>query len=138
MLLCDMLFVIFFFFANKLMYSASHFIGTNQVVNAILRIDSFLNLIFEIGCLIFCAVKISVLHAIVLLAVSLVANLVINYIVSKVILSNLVKKGWDKEDIRFANTYDDKCDAATTTTGLIGIPINIIIIILLCYFKFSL
>lgn len=133
-MLCDILFVLFFFFTHKIVYSASHFTGASQAVKTIIGIDSIFCLIFEIGYLISFAIRVSVLHAIILFAVSLVVTVILNRVFSKITLNNLIKNGWNIKDELFIYTYNHKCDVMSTGLSLIGIPVNIIIIILLFLF----
>ena len=130
-MLHDILFLLFFFFTHKIMYSASHFTGASQTVKAIIGIDSLLNLVFEIGYLIYFAIKVSILHAIILFIISLVVTLILNRLFAKITLNNLVKSGYDMKDELFIYTYNHKCDVSATIISLIGIPVNIVIIVLL-------
>ncbi len=130
-MLHDILFLLFFFFTHKIMYSASHFTGASQTVKAIIGIDSLFNLVFEIGYLIYFAIKVSILHAIILFIISLVVTLILNRVFAKITLNNLVKSGYDMKDELFIYTYNHKCDVSATIISLIGIPVNIVIIVLL-------
>ena len=130
-MLHDVLFVLFFFFTHKIMYSASHFTGASQTVKAIIGLDSLFSLVFEFGYLIYFAIKVSVLHAIILFIISLIVTLILNQVFAKITLNNLVKSGYDIKDELFICTYNHKCDVTSTIISLIGIPLNIVIIVLL-------
>ncbi len=131
MLLHDILFVLFFFFTHKITYSASHFTGASQTVKSIIGFDSLFSLVFEIGYLIYFAIKVSILHAVILFIISLVITLILNRVFAKIILSNLVKSGHDIKDELFVYTYNHRCDVTATIISLIGIPVNIVIVVLL-------
>lgn len=124
----DVLYVIFFFFTSKQLYSVSHFTGGSKIMGEVISIIAILNIVAEIAYLVYTAVALSFLHSLILLSVSIIFILILNRLLAKINIMQS-KKNCDMHDPHFYSYYNYKCDVLSTMIAWIGIPINIIIMI---------
>jgi hypothetical protein len=127
-MLQDIMYVVFFFFTHKQSYSGNHFTGGSNTVGIVIKIISVLNMILEIAYLIRFAIRISILHAIILFVTAIVITLFVNGLICKQTISR-VRKKLDINNSMFVGVYNRECDVTTTKIALVGIIVNLIIII---------
>lgn len=128
----DILFVIFFLFTHKQIYASSHFTGGSRAAKALIGVCAVFNALFEIVYLVYLGIKVSIIHAILLLIVSLIVAILSSHITAKSTFVKMQRSGWnpaaDNEDF-FLATYNYKCDVAATLLADIGIIVNMAIIV---------
>jgi hypothetical protein len=89
-MLQDIMYVVFFFFTHKQSYSGNHFTGGSNTVGIVIKIISVLNMILEIAYLIRFAIRISILHAIILFVTAIVITLFVNGLICKQTISLII------------------------------------------------
>ena len=129
-MLYAILFVFFFFYTHKQIYAASHFTGASKGFSKILGIVAIINVILEITYLIYFAIKVSWLQAIILLITAFIVTGILGRIVAKIVIRKLIKDGDDIHGEYFLAVYNYKCDIASTLIADIGLIHNIIVIVI--------
>lgn len=127
-MIINILFIIFFFFTHKQLYSGSHFTGGSNAAGDFVRLVSLINLITLVSLLVYLIIKNSFIYTVILFIVSLIFTTLLNSILSKIAMRQTQNELiLSKLDPLFPTMYNYKCDVLATTTALIGIVVNIII-----------
>lgn len=128
MIIFTTLYALFFMFTHKQIYAGRHFTGGKKQIGFLLLLMGNLNTILSIAFLIYTAVKLSVLSAIMLLIIAWIFLYCINVLLSKIVMRK-AKKECDSKDPLFFSLFNYLCDVTAVKTALIGIIANILIVV---------
>lgn len=124
----NVLYILFSFFVQKQIYAGSHFTGGDKRIGKFIAIIGILNLLIALAFLLYMAIKISLLHSIILFVASSLFTYIANRVLTKIAMKQALKS-CDIQDTFLFSIYNYKCDILTTITAEIGIIVNILIII---------
>lgn len=141
MLLLKSMYILFFFFTHKQIYSWKHFTGASAKARLTLYVVGLISLLFELLFLIYIATISTIVSSLILLVVSIICLFILNTCTSIIGMRQALRERANNElllrsEIVFRGCYEYKCDIVSTLIASIGIIFNAVFMI--CFVTFIL
>ncbi len=125
----NIMYVLFVFFTYKQQTMDKHYVGSDKDVFLALRLFSYINKVLEYVYIVYYAINVSIIRAIILHFVTYVFQFVMAIIVYSVAKRKTLKN-IEINDPLYHSKYNYNCDFINTKIAIIGIPINVLIVLI--------